>query len=113
MTNNERGSRPGASFVGLPQTRPGWWSIGFAAAFFVLFAAWLLYVQATPMARPTFFSDPLQAVLILVAAASAVTGGIVGVLVFVAKRERSFTILLSVLLGIFVLYWTIAELRGH
>jgi hypothetical protein len=97
----------------MPRTRLGWWSIGLATTFLVLFVLWLLYVQATPMARPTFFSDPLHAVLILGAAAAAIAGAIVGVLALVAKRERSFIILLSVLLGAFVLYWTIAELMGH
>jgi len=36
-----------------------------------------------------------------------------GALTLVALRERSFMILLSVLLGAFVLYWTIAELTSH
>ncbi len=43
----------------------------------------------------------------------AICGAIIGALTLVAKRERSFMILLSVLLGAFVLYWTIAQLRGH
>jgi uncharacterized integral membrane protein len=113
MSNIQDGSSRSPSFVGMPRTRLGWWSIGLATTFLVLFVLWLLYVQATPMARPTFFSDPLHAVLILGAAAAAITGAIVGVLALVAKRERSLIILLSVLLGAFVLYWTIAELMGH
>lgn len=111
MSDNQHGRSP--RLGAMPQTRLGWWSIKLAAAFLVLFVAWLLYVQAAPMARPTFFSDPLHAVLILAAAAAAVTGAIVGGLAVVAKRERSFVILLSVLLGAFVLYWAIAELVGH
>ncbi len=113
MSNRQDGSRRRPSFVGMPRTWLGWSSIGLAITFLVLFVLWLLYVQATPMARPTFFSDPLHAVLILGAAAAAITGAIVGVLALVAKRERSLIILLSVLLGAFVLYWTIAELMGH
>jgi uncharacterized integral membrane protein len=73
----------------MPRTRLGWWSIGLAATFVVLFVVWLLYVEATPMARPTFFSDPLHAVLILGAAAAAITGAIVGALALAARRERS------------------------
>ena len=57
--------------------------------------------------------DPLHAFLILGAAAAAITGAIVGALALVAKRERSFLIVLSILLGAFVLYWAIAELMGH
>ena len=113
MGNNQNGSSQRSSFTGLPQTRTGWWSIGLAITFMALFGLWLLYVQATPMSRPTFFSDPLHAVLILSAATAAIIGAIAGALALVAKRERSFMILLSVLLGAFVLYWTIAELLGH
>ena len=113
MSNRQDGSSRSPSFVGMPRTWLGWWSIGLAITFLVLFVLWLLYVQATPMARPTFFSDPLHAVLILAAAAAAITGAIVGALALVAKRERSLMILLSVLLGAIVLYWTIAELMGH
>ena len=113
MSNRQDGSRRSPSFVGMPRTWLGWSSIALAITFLVLFVLWLLYVQATPMARPTFFSDPLHAVLILGAAAAAVTGAMVGALALAAKRERSFMILLSVLLGAYVLYWTIAQLVGR
>ena len=46
------------------------------------------------------------------AAAAGITGAIAGVVAFVAKGERSFLILLSVLLGAFVLYWTIGSMAG-
>ena len=112
MSNSEDGSIRSPSFLGMPRSRLGWWSIGLAVAFLGLFVAWLLYVWAIPIARPTFFSDPLHACLLLGAAAAGITGAIVGVLALVAKRERSFMILLSVLLGAFVLYWTIGSLTG-
>ena len=107
---NNKGNR---KFLGLPQTRLGWWSIGCAAIFVLLFMLWLLYLKATPMERPTFFSDPLHAVLILGAAVSAISGAIVGTMAFLVKHERSLLPLLSIIVGGFVLYWTIAELIGH
>lgn len=112
MSNSQEGPGLNPSFIGVPRSRLGWWSIGLAVLFLGLFVAWLLYVQATPIARPTFFSDPLHACLLLGAAAAGITGFIVGVLALVTKRERSFLILLSVLLGAFVLYWTIGSLVG-
>ncbi len=112
MVDGRDGGRPhGVS--GMPQTRPGWWSVGLEIAFFVLFAVWLLYVQATPIARPTFFSDPVHAFLILSAAGAAITGAGVGLLAIVAKGDRSFTIFLSVVLGALVLFWSTAEVIGH
>jgi uncharacterized integral membrane protein len=113
MSNSQDCSGRSPGFVGMPRTRLGWWSIGLAITFLALFVLWLLYVQATPIARPTFFSDPLHAFLILGAAAAAITGAIVGALALVAKREQSFMLVLSILLGVFVLYWAIAELMGH
>jgi hypothetical protein len=101
-------------FIRLPDTRLGRWSFGLGLAFFGLFPLWLVYAMyLRPIQRPTFFSDPLHAVLLLGAAAAAITSGFVGVLAMVAKRERSFTVLLGVLVGAFVLYWTIGELLGQ
>jgi len=113
MGTNRRSSTSGATLFGLPRTAHGRWSIRLASTFFVFFVLWLVYVQATPMARPSFFSDPLHAFLILSAAAAAIAGGIVGVIAMVAKRERSFMILLSIVVGAVVAYWTIAEVVGH
>lgn len=100
-------------FIGLPHTPLGQWSVRLAFAFLALFALWLLYVGSTPKERPTFFSDPLHAVLILGAAAAAIAGAFAGVLAFVMRRERSILIALSVLLGAYVLFWTVAEAFGH
>src|SRR2546427_5859189 len=110
MSNTQDGSSRSPRFLGMPLTRLGWASIGLAVLFLGLFVAWLLYVLATPIARPTFFSDPLHACLILGAAAAGISGAIVGLLALVAKRERSYMILLSVLPGAFVVYLTIAKL---
>jgi len=112
MTNGSRRSVGKSGFAGMPTTRPGWWSIRLAAAFIVLFMIWFAYVSATPIPRPTFFSDPLHAVLILSAAASAIAGMVAGLVAFVAARERSIITLTSVVLGGVVLFWTIAELMG-
>lgn len=95
--------------IDLPRTQSGWWSITLAGAFLVLFPLWLVYVSYwRPMPRPTFFSDPVHALLILGAATAAISGGIVGALALALKRERSFTVVLSVILGAFALYLTIA-----
>ena len=97
----------------LPQTRLGVLSIRLVLLFLVLFMIWLLYVAATPMSRPTFFSDPVHAVIILTGVAAAIVGGCVGVAALVVKHERSIGVVLSVLLAALVLFVTIAEWRGH
>lgn len=81
--------------------------------FFVLFAAWLMYISSNPMARPTFFSDPVHAVLILGAAVLAIISGLIGLLALLMKNERSILVVFDVALGGLVFYWTIAEWTGH
>jgi hypothetical protein len=111
---NLAASRPlSRRLVGLPCTRSGWWSVGLAITFLVLFPLWLLYSsRLRPIPRPTFFSDPLHACLLLSAAAAAIAGGITGLFAFALRRERSFTVILSILLGALVVYWTIGALAG-
>ena len=114
MSNIQDGSSRRSSFFGKPQTRLGWWSCALANIFLVLLLLWLFYgLVLRRIPRPTFFSDPLHAVLLLSAVAAAIGGGIVGTIALAVKRERSLTVLLSVLIGAFVLYWTIAELMPH
>lgn len=79
----------------------------------MLFGAWLAYIELRPMQRPTFFSDPLHAVLLLIAAGSAILGAFVSGFSIVMRGERSILTFLSLLVGSVVLYWTIAELIGH
>ena len=99
-------------FLGLPRTRFGWSSIVLAAAFFVFF--WLFWLQRNaPRDRSTFFSDPINALLLISAVASAITGGVTAVAAIIRKRERSFLLLPTLLLGIFVLFFTVGELIGH
>jgi hypothetical protein len=111
MSNSQEGPSRSPIFFGIPRSRLGWWSISLAIAFVVLFVLWGLYVMRwRPIARPTFYSDPLSACLSLGGAAAGISGAIVGVLALAAKRERSYMILLSVLLGAFVVYLAIAKL---
>ena len=75
MSNSQDVPSRNLSFLGMPRSPLGWWSVGLAILFVGLFVAWLLYVLATPIARPTFLSDPLHACLLLGAAAAGIAGG--------------------------------------
>jgi hypothetical protein len=114
MTSGETDGTQHPRFLGMPQTELGRWSNRLAIVFLVLFPIWLLYaLYLRPIARPTFFSDPIHAVIILTAAAAAIAGGLAGLVAIAMKRERSFTVMLSILLGAFVLVWTVSEIQGH
>ena len=99
--------------IGLPSTRLGRWSVGLAIAFFVLFPLWFFYAtRIRPIPRPTFFSDPVHAFLLLSAAAAAIAGGTAGMFASAVRHERSFAVILSILLAASVVYWTIGEFVG-
>ena len=99
--------------LGLPQSFAGRFAVILCIVFFVLFGAWLGYLELRPIQRPTFFSDPLHAAILLTAAGSAIFGAFIAVFAIVMRGERSVFTLLSVLGGSFVLFWTVAELIGH
>ena len=98
---------------GLPRTRPGCWAICLTVAFGTLLAAWLAYVTGRLIPRPTFFSDPLQAVLILGAALCGSGAAVAGAFGLVARHERSLLVLGSTLVGGFVLFLAVVEAIGH
>ncbi len=97
----------------IPVTQTGQWAVRFCVAFLLLFLAWWAYVRATPIARPTFFSDPIHAVLIIAAAFAAVAGMVLGLISFLKDKEKSWLPGISILVGALVLYWSVAELVGH
>jgi hypothetical protein len=108
-TGNHYGA-PRSNFLGLPQTRIGRWSVILIAIFLALFLLYLFYsFYLRPIPRPTFFSDPLMALLVLSSVAAAISAALCGVLAIVVKDDWSFVIVLSTLLGAFVLYMTICE----
>ncbi len=89
----------------------GWSAIGLTAAFFVFLG--LLRLRRGTAGDPALLpSDPLGALLLLGAAASAIGGGVEAVLANALRRERSFFLIPSVLLGLLVLFFTIGELLG-
>lgn len=112
MGNRESVSSRGAGFLGMPRSATGWWSVGLAGAFIVLFSAWWMYLGQATTPRPEFFSDPIAAWLLIAAGAAGSGAAIVGVLALAAKRERSVLIMVSVLLGTVVLYATVGSLLG-
>ena len=81
--------------------------------FLLLFLAWLLYVGLHNIPRPTFFSDPLHAVLILGAAACAVGGSLAGIWDLIRWRQPIFPIILSIATGFLVVFWLLAEISGN
>jgi hypothetical protein len=98
---------------GLPQTRPGGWAVCLTAGSGALLAAWLAYVTQYLIPRPTFFSDPLQAYLILGAAVCGIGAVFAGACGLVARHERSLLVVASTLVGGYLLFRVVAEMIGY
>ena len=94
----------------MPTTKQGRWSVRLLVVFAVLFPTWIAYVSLRQIPRPTFFSDPLHAVLLLPAAVSAALGAIVGVWSVLIRGERAILTFLSIIVGGFVGWWGAAEI---
>lgn len=95
--------------LGLPSTDLGRWSVRLLVVFVVFFSTWIVYISVHRVSRPTFFSDPLHAVLLITAAGSAVLGAILGLWSVLVRGERSLLTFLSILIGGFVAWWGGAE----
>lgn len=99
--------------LGLPDTGAGWWSVGLTAAFFVLFGVFQMEVASGQRGGQTFFSNPLLAWTMLLAAAAAIMGGLAAALAIMWKRERSLFVIAALVWGAFVLVFAIGESFGH
>jgi hypothetical protein len=99
--------------IGFPSTRWGWWSIGLEIAFLVLLVIFFDLIASGQEGGDTFFSNPLLAFSLLAAAVAAVAGGMIATVAMIWKGERSLLVFIALLIGLFVLFFAVGELRGH
>lgn len=93
----------------LPKTVYGKWSVGLILNFFVFLGVFFLLVSFGERGGDTFFSNLLLTIPMLVVAFSGISSFFVGVFSFF-KKERSVFVLVSVLFGLFVLWYCVVEL---
>ena|SRR3989304_4076874 len=89
-------------FFGMPHTRLGWWSVGLAVAFVVVFIIYaMVFIPTSSDApwRPTTL--PNYGILIMLCGLGA---GIVGLIAVIRQHERSWLIWLSLLPGLLALF---------
>ena len=92
----------------MPSTNYGKWAGWLLGGFVALLALFFGLVEAGQRGGETFFSNPLLTVPMLGAAVSAITGGVLGA-VALKHRDRSPIVFLSIVVGLFVLVFTVAE----
>jgi hypothetical protein len=96
------GGQPGWQRVlGLPRTRIGWWSVGLASGFVVLFG----FNAVAALIFQWNFRAPF-----LLIVGCAIAALILGLISMVRYKERSWLIMIALLIGLFTLYIIIALL---
>ncbi len=95
------------SIIGWPSTRLGWWSVGLAATFAVLFI-----INSTVFMPSTVEVPWRQVVLPFYGIAMLSCGlavGIVGLIAMIRRHERSWLVWLTMLLGLMVLFFVLDQ----
>lgn len=96
-------------FLGVPHSKPGWWSVGFAVLFLILL---FLFTSATMPIAPEG-AKPQPALLPNLGCFTVILGlgtGITGLIAIIRKRERSLFVWLSLLPGVFSLSLLVVDL---
>ena len=100
----------GSSFLQRPGTHTGWWAVGLAVVFAVMFMIDTMVFMRLPgdaPGRQTWL--PYYGVVMMLCGLAA---GVVGVIAVIRKHERSWLIWLTILDGAFVLFFILGELLG-
>ncbi|MFH1446508.1 MAG: hypothetical protein ABIG43_03745 [Chloroflexota bacterium] len=100
----------GRRFFGWPGTSSGWWSLWLTLGFLLFFAIFWGLFSSGQKGGDTFFSNPWLAWSMLLAATSAIAGGIFATAAIFWKKERSIFIFLAFLLGLYVAFFAIMEI---
>lgn len=93
-----------------PQTYLGKWSAKLIAIFTLFITTFYGIVALGYRGGDTFFSQPALTIPILIAAICGVTAFLTGLLSIVKNKERSSLVILSTLIGLFVLIFILGEI---
>jgi uncharacterized membrane protein YidH (DUF202 family) len=104
--------RKPAGFLSLPRTALGWAAVGFALAHFLFMLLFRQQAGQPGRDRSTFFSDPVNAALLIAAFAAPITGAALALVAMALKRERSFLLIPVLLMGLAALLWSLGVLLG-
>jgi len=85
--NHPSNRTPSPKLLGLPRSGLGWSSIWLALAFFVIIWLFRLYASTSTRYRPTFFSDPLNALLLITASLAGISSGVTALLALISNAN--------------------------
>ncbi len=101
-----------ANIMKWPETRPGTWAIYTILGFFAFMVVFYTLVATGQRGGETFFSNPYLAITILCASASGIASAFLSFWALVFAKDRKLVLAMSLLVGAFVLVFTLGELFG-
>jgi len=101
------------AFLKWPDTKSGKWAVYAIFGFFGSLVIFYGLVAAGLRGGETFFSNPALAIPILLAASCGIASAFLAFWALVFKKDRKLLLAMCLLVGAFVLYFTIGELIGH
>jgi hypothetical protein len=93
----------------LPKSTSGKWSVGLCVSFFVFIGLFFTLVASGQRGGVRFLDNLVLALPTIFAALSAVLGLFFGLISVVKYKERALLTFVSIVVGAFVLYFTIGE----
>ena len=101
----------------LPKIKPGWWSLGLAAAMPVLFFIGMSFTNSLYESVPaggTILKDiavrPALALTMLAGMASGISAFIIGLIAIIKQKERALLVYGATLIGALLIIFLIGEL---
>lgn len=98
----------GISF--LPKSHLGKLSVYLIIIFLILMAIFFLLVSLGERGGETFFSNLKLAIPVSLAGISGILSFFLGIVSMMKDKERSISVILSTLVGAFILFWTLSEI---
>jgi len=96
-----------SSFLKRPSTRPGWWAVGLFLAFVVMFIInSTVFMRLSGDAPWQHTLLPFYGVFMMLC---GLASGVVGLIAILRNHERSWLVWLTILPGVFVLFFLLGE----
>jgi hypothetical protein len=101
----------------LPKTKPGWWSLGLAAAMPLLFfigMSFTNWLYKSVPAGDTIMKDitvrPALALTMLAGMASGISAFIIGLIAIIRQKDRALLVYVAALIGALLIIFLLGEL---
>jgi len=96
----------------LPNTSIGKWSVRCILSFFGFMIIFFVIVEIGEPGGETFFQNLKLAIPILLAGISGIAALITGIVSFIISKEKSVSVILATIVGLFVLIFALGEILG-